>query len=113
MKARINVRRALILVGPLLAYRYCGAAKRDEHNGFPFTAAMEWRKAAEMSSWITLLANRYWREWERIMHLPRRLAEPIGLEPVAIATLQQNSSSPSELASRHLVQPRVTLQTVA
>ena len=73
------VQRVLRLVGPLLAFRYCRAAKQDEDNGLPFTAAMEWRQAAELSSWVTSLANSYWREWERIMQMSRSLAEPIGV----------------------------------
>jgi len=38
---------------------------------------MEWREAADLFAPITPLAERSWREWERIMRLPRRLAEPI------------------------------------
>ncbi len=78
MKGQLNTRCLLKIAGPILALRCRRAAQRDENNGFPFTAAMEWRKAAELSSWITLLANRYWQEWEGIMKVPRRLAEPIG-----------------------------------
>lgn len=113
VKAKANMRRVLKLGGPILALRYRRAAQRDENNGLPFTAAMEWRKAAELSSWITLLSNRYWREWERVMHLPRRLAEPIGLALVATAELQQNSPSRLDLALRPLGQHRVTLPSVA
>jgi hypothetical protein len=50
--------------------------RRDEDNGFLLTAAMQWGKAAELSSWITPLAIRYWREWERIMQVPCRLGAP-------------------------------------
>lgn len=56
---------------------YCLAAQEDEKNGFPLTAAMEWRKAAELFTPISLLSDRCWHHWERLMHLPRRLAEPI------------------------------------
>ena len=102
------------LAGPILALRYSRAAQRDENNGFTFTAAMEWREAAEWSSCITLLANRYWREWERVMHLPRRLAEPIGVAPVApIAVLRQSSPSPVELTVQRMAGSRVTLQPAA
>jgi hypothetical protein len=73
------VQRVLGFLGPLLAFHYRRAAKQDEDNGFPFTAAMEWRHAAELSSWVTPLANSSWREWERIIQLSRRLAEPIGV----------------------------------
>jgi hypothetical protein len=61
-----------------VAMRYCLAAQRDESNGFPLTAAMEWRKAAELLAPMALIADRCWREWERIMRLPRHLAGPIG-----------------------------------
>jgi hypothetical protein len=64
-----------------LAVRYWRAAERDEKNGFPFTAAMEWHKAAELFSPIPKASDRCWQEWERIVHLPRRLARPI-VEPV-------------------------------
>ena len=90
------------LGGPFLALRYRRAAQLDESHGLPFAAAMNWRKAAELSSWIALLADFYWRQWERVMHLPRRLAGPIGLAP----TTPQN-------ASRHLghsLQPLVQSQ---
>jgi hypothetical protein len=59
------------------AMRYCEAAKRDEWNGFVLTAAWEWRQAAELSASILFLADHCWREWERIMHLPRQLSGPI------------------------------------
>lgn len=112
MKGQVNMWRVLI-ASLFLALRYRRAAQRDEKNGLPFTAAMEWRKAAELSSWITLLSNYCWREWERIMHLPRRLAEPIGLAPVAIAAFQQNAFLRSELVARPLVRPPTTLPSAA
>ena len=109
MKNQINVRSALRLAGPILALRYRRAAQRDENNGFSFTAAMEWRRAAELSSWITPLANRYWQEWERIMQLPRRLAVPIGVAEVAtIAVLQQPSQV--ELVAQPMVPHQAMLQ---
>ena len=49
------------------------AAQLDESHDLPFAAAMNWRKAAEMSAWFTVLANSYWQQWERVMHLPRTL----------------------------------------
>jgi hypothetical protein len=61
-----------------IAARYCLAAQRDERNGFPLTAAMEWHKAAELLAPITPISDRCWREWERIMRLPRHLAGFIG-----------------------------------
>ncbi len=63
-----------------IAMRYCLGAQRDEKNGFPFTAAMGWRKAAELLAPITSMSDRCWLEWERIMRLPRYLAGPIGCE---------------------------------
>ncbi len=53
------------------------AAQRDERNGFPYTAAMEWRNAAELFASGTRAADYFWQQWERIMHLPRRLAAPM------------------------------------
>ena len=58
-----------------VAYRH--AATRDEKNGFPFTAAVKWQKAAELLSPIPQVSDRCWQEWERIMHVPRRFAVPI------------------------------------
>jgi hypothetical protein len=72
-----KLRRLLALAGTAsLALRYCLAAQRDEKNGFPFTAAMEWHKAAELS--VPPFAELCWRQWERIVKLPRYMAEPIG-----------------------------------
>jgi hypothetical protein len=66
-----------IATGLKLGVGYWRAAERDEKNGFPFTAAMEWRRAAELFGPIALASGYCWREWERIMHLPRRLACPV------------------------------------
>jgi hypothetical protein len=60
-----------------LAVGYWLAAERDEKNGFPFTAAMEWHKAAELFSPIPKVSDRCWQQWERIAHLPRRFACPV------------------------------------
>ncbi len=65
-------------VVPAKALHYGCAATRDERNGFPYAAAMEWRKAAELFGFDTSAAEYCWRQWERIMHLPRRLAGPVG-----------------------------------
>lgn len=46
-------------------------AARLEQNGFPFTAAIKWREAAELFSHDSRLADHCWSEWERIMGLPR------------------------------------------
>ena len=59
------------------AVHYVCAAHRDEHNGFPYTAALEWRKAADLFGFDTPAAHYCWRQWERIVHLPRWLAGPI------------------------------------
>jgi hypothetical protein len=67
-----------ITADSVLGWRYWRAAEKDEKNGFPFTAAVEWQWAAECFGWLSLISDRCWREWERITHLPRRLASPIG-----------------------------------
>jgi hypothetical protein len=59
------------------AVHYVCAAHRDEHNAFPYTAAVEWRKAAELFGSETPVAEYCWRQWERIVQLPRWLAGPI------------------------------------
>ena len=46
-------------------------AARLEQNGFPFTAAIKWREAAELFAHDGPLAEHCWSEWERIMGLPR------------------------------------------
>ena len=77
MATRMELRWCLKIAGPVLAVCLGWTAQRDEEDGRPFTAAMEWRKAAELSAHINYVAERCWREWERIMNLPRRLANPI------------------------------------
>jgi hypothetical protein len=62
---------------PARALYYRCAAQRDERNGFPHTAAMKWRYAAELYSPNTEASEYCWEQWERIMHLPRRLAGPV------------------------------------
>lgn len=52
------------------------AAQREERNGFPYTAAMKWRNAAELFAPDARAVEYCWCEWERIMQLPRRLAGP-------------------------------------
>ena len=66
-----------VALSSAIAMRYCLAAQRDEMSGFPFTAAGEWRKAAELLGPITPMSDRCWLQWERIMRLPRHLAGPI------------------------------------
>ena len=82
-----------------IAVRYCLAAERDEQNGFPLTAAMEWRKAAELLAPITPICERCWREWERIMRLPRGLAGPIG----AFCAVDYGSPTPETKADAAVV----------
>ena len=59
------------------AVHYVCAARRDEQDRFPYAAALEWRKAAELFGSDTPDAEYCWRQWERIMQLPRWLAGPI------------------------------------
>jgi hypothetical protein len=77
LNARHLPRALIVAFHSALAVRYCLAAQRDEVSGFPFTAAVEWRKAAELFGSITPMSDRCWLEWERIMRLPRHLAGPI------------------------------------
>ena len=63
------------------AFQCSRAAQRDEQEGLPYTAAMKWRNAAELFVPNTQAVEYCWREWERIMHLPRRLAGPASLVP--------------------------------
>ncbi len=78
-------------VGPARALHYGCAATRDERNGFSYAAAMEWRKAAELFGSDTSAAEYCWRQWERIMHLPRRLAGPVGVSRQAVLPLPRAS----------------------
>ena len=73
------------------AFQYGRAAESDERNGFPFTAAMEWHKAAELLGANTWAADYCWRQWERIMHLPRRFASPIGVPQQAALRVATSS----------------------
>jgi hypothetical protein len=77
LKARHLPRLLIVAFHSAHAMRYCLAAQRDEMSGFPFTAAVEWRKAAELLGPMTAMSDRCWLEWERIMRLPRHLAGPI------------------------------------
>jgi len=82
MESRIQRRSMFGIPGCVLAK--CLEARRDERNGFPFSAAMEWREAAGLCASISLLADYCWREWERIMSLPRQMAIPIGVAPMPL-----------------------------
>ena len=63
-----------LISGPVAGIAYCCAAQRDEREGYVITAALEWRRAAELMASLPVFADRCWSHWERIMHLPRRLA---------------------------------------
>jgi hypothetical protein len=54
---------------------YGAAAREQEQQGFIFTAAFLYRKAAETSSTPDESAT-YWREWERLTRLDRKMANP-------------------------------------
>jgi hypothetical protein len=87
-----KVRRLLALAGTAsLALRYCLAAQLDEKNGFPFTAAMEWQKAADLLFPIGPFADLCWLKWERIVRLPRHMAKPISDQPQHDARTPQHS----------------------
>jgi hypothetical protein len=87
-----------------LAVGYWRAAERDEKNGFPFTAAMEWHEAAELFSPIPKVSDRCWQEWERIVHLPRRFARPIveSAEAMPYCPLTYDSHKTTEAAVREV-----------
>src|SRR6266496_1541391 len=59
------------------AVEYQRAARRDEARGFPLTAAYELRHAAELFVVEPSMADRCWKNWERLMGLPRELSRPI------------------------------------
>ena len=63
---------------------YVRAAQKDERNRFCYTAAMESQLAAGLFAANTLAAEYCWRQWERIMHLPRRLAGPVSDSQTAL-----------------------------
>ena len=69
------------------AARYCQAAERDEHRGFTYAAAFEWRKAAEFLAPMPAIADQCWQQWERLMHLPRALAVPFGAESATVSQI--------------------------
>ena len=75
------------------AVQYARAAQKDERKGFRYTAAMEWRHAAELFASDTLAAEGFWLQWERIMLLPRRLAAPLSVISVSSSTEAYRSSA--------------------
>jgi hypothetical protein len=76
------------------ALHYGRAAQRDECNGFPYTAAMEWRMAAELLTSGSFPAEYCWRQWERIMHLPREIAGSL-VGPRNVVLLDSTSAQPA------------------
>ena len=62
---------------PVKALHLRRAAQRDERTGFPYTAALEWRHAAELFPANTSTSEYCWAQWERIMRLQRRFAAVI------------------------------------
>jgi hypothetical protein len=86
------MRAAIVLAKAL---HYGRAAQRDERNGFPYTAAMEWRHAAELFESGSLAADYCWGQWERIMHLPRQLAVPVSSSRHVIVSLNPTSARPA------------------
>jgi hypothetical protein len=82
--------RAVVVL--VKALHYGRAAQRDERNGFPYTAAMEWRHAAELYESGSFSADYCWRQWERIMHLPRQFAVPVRSSRHVIAPLNPTSA---------------------
>ena len=87
------------------AVHYVCAAHRDEQNRFSYTAAFKWRKAAELFGCETPAAEYCWRQWERIMRLPRRLAGPIS-ESFGFASSGGSAFVRNPAASENEVTPR-------
>jgi hypothetical protein len=77
------------------AARYCRAAQRDEHRGYAYAAAFQWRKAAELLTPMPAIADQCWNQWERLMQLPRRLAAPIGTADSPAAELPASAAASS------------------
>ena len=69
------------------AFRCSRDAQREERHGFKYTAAMKWRSAAELFAPDARAVEYCWREWERIMQLPRRLAGPACTAPTIVRVM--------------------------
>jgi hypothetical protein len=82
------------VVAPAKALHYGRAAQRDERSGFPYTAAVEWRNAAELVAFNPRAAEYCWRQWERIMHLPRQLAGPVSVSRIVVFPGKSASATP-------------------
>jgi len=81
------------IVVPLKALHLRRAAHRDERNGFLYTAAIEWRHAAELFAPNSAASDYCWRQWERTMLLPRRLAEPLDVPVTTVIQLKSASAT--------------------
>ena len=93
----LRLRRLLAVASTTtLALRHCIAAQRDEKNGFPLTAAMEWHKAADLFVPIDPVADLCWRRWERIVQLPRQMAAPISDQPQRGARTSERMALPAQ-----------------
>jgi hypothetical protein len=100
MKRRLQLQWFWNIAGFVVALRFCKAAQLDETKGFPLTAAMEWRKAAELCLPMSRLAEGCWSEWERIMRLPRRLAGPIGVAGItAFEVVETTAPTPHRISA--------------
>jgi hypothetical protein len=99
------------VTGPLLAMRLRRRAQKDEMDGLLFTAAMEWRIAAELCAPNRILAGWCWREWERIMHLPREMAGPV--RKTSIVVLEAGRHSPTSHRNQPVVANSGSLPTAA
>jgi hypothetical protein len=86
-KSKVPVR------GSMKALHLRRAAQRDESHGFPYTAAIQWRRAAELFAPETLASEYCWRQWERIMLLPRQLAEPLSVPVTNVIPLKSASAT--------------------
>ena len=75
------------IAAPARAFHCSRAARREERNGFKYTAAMKWRTAAELFAPDARAVEYCWCEWERIMQLPRRLAGPASFSTSAEMSL--------------------------
>ena len=92
-------------------WAYCRAAEEDERNGFPFTAAMEWHKAAACFGSQSPVSDRCWREWERIMRIPRALASAV--VDIEEAVLPSRNESDSRPCGKRFRQPVAVLRPQA
>ena len=91
--AAVAVLTSTIILLPR-AVQYTHAARRDERKGFAYAAAMEWRHAAELFDPNTVPADYCWRQWERIIQLPRRLAGTICGAPLASVRTLRHRNNP-------------------